>query len=412
MKEYNPFNPNSVVATNLFAGRKDYILTILGKLNQVKKGMPSSFFLFGERGIGKTALAKLIKYVSEIKDPVLENLNFLTSYYSAEKGQPISSILQASLNELTDNMPRSMVEDLGHRLGNIFKNGKFSIGAFSVGLELDLKDEAKETLVLKDLIVSILSNIISAIRKENAKDGILIIIDEMDNVSDIMRCAQLFRGVNTTLDVKGMGHVSFLLIGYERTVENFYKGDKSARRHFDTIQLDTMPAEEAKEVLEMGFKEANLLWDDLALTENIIVTGGYPHSIQLIGHHLIEVDADRNITEDDWDKAISKAAYDLARKEFADLYNFQGKPSLKELILDILAVKGSLIRQELRQYAQGKNIYQYIPELIKRGSIKENKKTGAIRLHSRLFQTAILLHIIPRIRHEGYLDELFKEEQS
>lgn len=60
MMKYNPFNPNSVVSTNLFAGRTEYVLKILRKMEQVKKGMPASFFLSGERGIGKTALAKLI----------------------------------------------------------------------------------------------------------------------------------------------------------------------------------------------------------------------------------------------------------------------------------------------------------------------------------------------------------------
>ena len=45
MKKYNPFNPNSVVSTNLFAGRTEYVLKILRKMEQVKKGMPASFFL-------------------------------------------------------------------------------------------------------------------------------------------------------------------------------------------------------------------------------------------------------------------------------------------------------------------------------------------------------------------------------
>ncbi|MBF0387982.1 MAG: ATP-binding protein [Candidatus Omnitrophica bacterium] len=67
--KYNPFNPNSVVSTNLFAGRKEYVFRILRKLEQVKKGMPASFFLSGERGIGKTALAKLVKHIAESKVP-------------------------------------------------------------------------------------------------------------------------------------------------------------------------------------------------------------------------------------------------------------------------------------------------------------------------------------------------------
>ncbi len=44
----NPFNPNSTVSTNLFAGRKDQILRAISKLEQVKSGMPAIFFLSGD----------------------------------------------------------------------------------------------------------------------------------------------------------------------------------------------------------------------------------------------------------------------------------------------------------------------------------------------------------------------------
>jgi hypothetical protein len=417
MAKINPFNPNSIVSTSLFAGRHEYVFHIIKKLNQVRNGMPSSFFLYGERGIGKTALAKLITWVAEAKDPQLENLNFLTSYYTVEKNQYISSVLQACLNELTDRMPKSVMDRLSSRLGDIFKNGKFSIGAFSIGVELGTKDSDQETVVLKDLIVSILTNIISGLRdtesQERHKDGVLIIIDEFDNVADIVKCAQLFRGVATTLDVKGLGNVAFLLIGYDRTIENFFAGDSSARRHFDLIQLGTMPIVEAKQVLEKGFGEAGVTYDDGALLANVFVTGGYPHSIQLVGHNLIDVDTDIHIDEQDWDKAIEKTACELRQKDFADMYNFRGKPGLKEFILDILAVKGArLSRAQIKQYSNGKNIYQCLPELIKRGSIKEIKKDDTLRLHSQLFRTSILLHILPKIRSENYLNNLIKEIEN
>lgn len=415
MKEYNPFNPNSVVSTNLFGGRTEYVLNIIGKLNQVKRSMPASFFLFGERGIGKTALAKFVKYIAEIKDPVLGHLNFLTSYYTVEKGQPISSVLQASLNELTDKMPQTLLSKLGSKLGNIFKNGKFSIGGFAVGVEVGIKD-MDQSVVLKDLIVSILTNVIDGIKNselpESIKDGVLIVIDEMDNVADIEKCAQLFRGIITTLDVKGIGNISFLLIGYGKTVEGFYEGDKSARRQFDTIELGTMPLLEAAEVLRKGFNEAKVSWDESALLENIIVTGGYPHSIQMVGHNLIEVDNDKHINEKDWDEAIDKTARELQHKDFADLYDFKGKPGIKELILDVLSIKGTrLTRKQLQTYTK-KNIYQYIPELIKKGSLREIKKLDAVRLHSQLFRTSILLHILPRIRNGGYLSEVVNEVEK
>ncbi|MCH8312687.1 MAG: ATP-binding protein [Nitrospinae bacterium] len=127
MADYNPFNPNSVVTPTLFAGRTQQVLHIVNKLSQVKRGMSSSFFLHGERGIGKTALAKLIISIAESGNKNLKDLNFLTSYYSAEKGQHFTSVLQASLNQLTDKLPSSSIKRLSERLGDIFKNGKFSL---------------------------------------------------------------------------------------------------------------------------------------------------------------------------------------------------------------------------------------------------------------------------------------------
>jgi len=55
----NPFNPNSVVRPQLFAGRASQVFQVVKKMSQVRDKMPSSFIISGERGIGKTAFAKL-----------------------------------------------------------------------------------------------------------------------------------------------------------------------------------------------------------------------------------------------------------------------------------------------------------------------------------------------------------------
>jgi hypothetical protein len=402
---FNPFNPNSIVSSNLFAGRDDYVLRIIRKLQQVKKGMPSSYFLYGERGIGKTALAKLIMYIAKHNTDALGKLDFLVSYYSVDKKQSINTALQSSLNELTDQIPEGVLKILGTRLGKLLKNGKFNIGAFSV----ELKSDEERTTEIKDQLVSILSNLIESIRglkDENKKDGILIVIDEMDNVDDIRLCAQLFRGIITTLDVKGLGNISFLIIGYENTLNDFYEGDPSARRQFDSISLGAMPTNEAKEVLTKGFEEIDVRWDSESLDKHIVVAGGYPHSIQLLGHNLIEYDKDSLIDEQDWVTSIRHTAAELQSKDFADMYNFHGKRGGREDILDVLAVDTRpLPGKVISKYTKTQNIYQYLPDLEKRGSIRINKETGEIALHSSLFRTAILIEIMDKIQKENYLGE-------
>lgn len=407
--KYNPFNPNSVVSTNLFAGRKEYVLRIIRKLEHAKKGMPSSFFLFGERGIGKTALAKLIMFIAEERNQTLGNLNFLVSYYSADKGQKISTILQASLNELTDKLPKTVLQTLSTKLGNLVKNGKFSIGAFSV----ELKTDEERAIIVRDQVISILSNLVESVQASSEdikKDGILIVVDEMQNVADIELCAQLFRGIITTLDVKNLGNIAFLLIGYETALNDFFTGDPSARRQFDSVQLGVMAPHEAKEVMEKGFGVAQLKWNSDALHQRILVTGGYPHSIQLLGHNLLEIDQDDSIDNTDWDNAVKQTAADLQRKDFAEMYNFHGKPSAKEKILDVLAVAWqALSRKEVAKYSGVKNIYQYLPELQKLGSIKLDEE-NKLCLHSQLFRFAVLMKIFDKIAHENYLKELIRDK--
>lgn len=413
----NPFNPNSIVAPTLFAGRANQVLQVLNKLTQVRMGMPASFVLQGDRGIGKTALAKLIMYVAESNDSKLNNLNFLTCYYSVEKGQSFDSVLETIFNLMTDRMPETILNRLSHRLGNLFKNGKFNIGVFgtSIGYEGNAKASQEDPiLIIKDRAVSVLSNIISGFEEivdENKKDGILLVIDEIHNLRDVEGAAQTLRAISTTLDVNRLGKISFMVIGYPEGIERFFTGDPSAKRHFDLIELSPMPREEAKEILVKGFKSVQLSFDENELDQRIDVAGGYPHSIQMIGHYLVDVDLDSNIDKDDWDKALQRSAEELARKDFSDMYDFSGKGTLRETVLNILALAGKpLSKQKLRELSDKKNIYTKtcLGELKKSGAIKE-LPDGMILLHSMLFRAAILFNLYKKAKDDDYYKNLIEK---
>ena len=395
----NPFNPNSVVAPSLFAGRVTQVGDICNKLDQLKQEMPACFFIYGERGIGKTALAKLIKYIASSRDDKLFNLNLLTSYYSAEKGQSINSVIQESLNKVTDLMDHTLVENIGKRVGQLFKNGKFEIGAFgaSVSMESRLNEQQKE-ITVKDQTVSILSNIIRELQVSSGsqQDGILIIIDELHNLSNIPSAASILRNVVTSLDVEGLGRISFLLIGYKEDMEQFFSVDSSSLRTFDTKSLSIMPLKEAVEVLTKGFQVAGVRWDELALNSNIGIAGGYPHSIQVLGHNLIEKDTDRYIDKKDWSDVIFDTALELQEKDFSTMYSFRKNLTDKDKILILLAKEEKpLSRKDISHKNLSKNIYRCLSDLKTVGAIREDDG-GNFYLQSQLFRTAILFDVAVR----------------
>lgn len=399
----NPFNPNSTVTPALFAGRALQVDKICKKLGQLKKGMSSSFFIYGERGIGKTALAKIIKYIASNNAPHLYPLKLITSYYIVDPDQSISSVLQESINKLTDQIESSLLNEIGGKLGKLFKDGKFEIGAFGITGKYEGKDveaeEKKQELTIKDQAVSILSNLVKAISStepEKRFDGILIIIDEVHNIKDLPRLASIIRNIVTSLDIDGIGKVSFILIGYKEDVDKFFSEDTSSRRIFDTEELGTMPNNEAEEILTKGFNDAKIEYDLNAIKSNIKVSGGYPHSVQLLGHNLIEKDKDNLINDEDWIDVIFETAVELQKKDFSHMYNFSKKLTDKDRILQFLAEQNkSVPKNEIYKMNFSKNTFRCLQELKRAGAIRESEDEE-ITLHSQLFVTAIRLDMAIR----------------
>ena len=280
------------------------------------------------------------------------------------------------------------------------KNGKFSIGAFGANFSKETQLEEAKEQYLKDQIVSALSNILIGLREiqkdERSFDGLLIVLDEIQNAEDFKMVAQLLRGITTTMDVNGFGNISFIVIGYSDTITSFFEEDPSAKRNFDSILLESMPIAESQDVLIKGFEEAEVRFDEEALKKNVKVAGGYPHSLQVLGHNLIDLDTDDLIDQADWKKAIDITAKELQTKDFSNFYKFKGKQTMRDELLNILALVGQPVPKSTLSKFFKKNFYSKscLPVLKTLGAITEDSSNENLFLHSSLFRTAIFTHIV------------------
>src|SRR2546426_3648049 len=64
-RERNPFNPTAPSSPEYFAGRLREIDFIVRALNQTRHGSQQNVMVTGERGIGKSSLALLARYIAQ-----------------------------------------------------------------------------------------------------------------------------------------------------------------------------------------------------------------------------------------------------------------------------------------------------------------------------------------------------------
>lgn len=92
-KKNNPFKPTHPVYTGVFAGRTYETNRIETVLLETKDGNPTNLLIIGERGIGKTSLLLLSRYLASGEISINEgNLDFMTIFVSLDKRTTVEAL--------------------------------------------------------------------------------------------------------------------------------------------------------------------------------------------------------------------------------------------------------------------------------------------------------------------------------
>ncbi|MFQ6099539.1 MAG: ATP-binding protein, partial [Armatimonadota bacterium] len=84
-KEYSPFTPGVPVPLEFFVGRADEVRELVHSAGPAAQGRLQNVFLSGERGIGKSSLARFARHAAQGQHRVVGLHVFLAGVSTAEE---------------------------------------------------------------------------------------------------------------------------------------------------------------------------------------------------------------------------------------------------------------------------------------------------------------------------------------
>jgi len=279
-----------------FAGRKGDIEKALQTLCTAG----ASMLIYGERGVGKTSFVEMIKQIAEGKSYFLFNSRYnfhkrfnqdkfkfkIISTICDEETNTTSKVLQSLITDPADGI-KGLLSSRMEKIESTIKN-KFTVDflkLFVVSREVEDKKNALD--FTEDSTFERFTNLIKTISAEvlNPNEGLLIVIDEFDQVKDSSKMASLIKKLST-------GNVKFMLSGIAETYEQLLEGHRSVHRQLfnGRINLRLMTNDEIKEVFALVSENTKnaIRFEPSFIEEVIEKSNRYPYFVQLFGKLSID----------------------------------------------------------------------------------------------------------------------------
>jgi Cdc6-like AAA superfamily ATPase len=291
----NAFQPaKEVNAPEKFAGRKESV-------QQAYYGLLSEgthLAIVGNRGIGKTSLARQIINLASGDNDLLAKLqltfdrkfDFLSVYLTCgDSIKTTADLLERLLSSKT------CLADWIYEIPTASKavSGYTpKVGGHLLGIELGVSYENKsersfETAMPEHAIDAVFTNVVEAIAKQElAPDGILIIIDEFDQIGDPTGFASFLKSIATNVP-----RVKFCIVGVAQDIQNLMKEHQSSDRLFagSIVTLPSMTDQELREIVTIAEKSIDnyVTFDEEAAQRLVSLAHGHPYMVHLIGKYAL-----------------------------------------------------------------------------------------------------------------------------
>jgi hypothetical protein len=301
-RDYSPFTPGTPVSVELFSGREDQIRDLVRMVRKAAAGQLAVGFMTGERGIGKSSLAKFVKELSEKNHEMLGIHVFLGGVNELEE------MARRVFDRLVkDSIDRPWYEKVKNFLGNHIKD----VGLFGVTVEFEAGHKELKQAV-NDFAPS-LRRLIKQLKGQ--KKGLLLILDDINGLASSTDFANWLKSLVDEIAVdREPLPLCLLLVGLERSRRELIKSQESLARVFQIVDVPVWKKEESNAFFTNAFQAIKVKINDDALARLTHWSQGLPVIAHEIGDALLKVDDDNTITDDDARKGIIRASEVIGQK--------------------------------------------------------------------------------------------------
>ena len=301
-KGYSPFSPGQPVPTEFFVGRIPEIERLRNSAGAAAAGRLQVAFLDGERGIGKSSLASMVRFLAERDQQLLGIHAFLGGVSSLEE----------MARRVFDRLLKDSVDHVWHeQIRKFFGNHVKRVGLFGVSLEF--------TAPRQDLMRAVhdfapaLRNLLAALHGQ--RRGILLVLDDINGLATSEEFANWFKSlVDEIATARAPLPLFLLVVGLPERRHALVALQPSLARVFDLIEIQPWSDAETDDFFRETFAKAHVSVERDAMRVLVQYAGGLPVLAHEIGDAVYKLDRDQRIDEEDAWNGMFAAADIVGRK--------------------------------------------------------------------------------------------------
>lgn len=301
-KDYSPFTPGQLVPVEFFVGRSKEIDHIISAVRASTAGRLQVLFLTGERGIGKSSLARLVRIIADRKYGVLGLHSFLGGVTSLD--ETVRRVFDRLLKE-------SVGKGWWAKIKEFFGDHIRQVDLFGVTVEFGAAEKELRRMVHD--FAPALRNLLQKLRPE--KKGILVVLDDINGLAASDQFANWLKSlVDEIATSSDPLPLCLMLVGLEDRRQSLVSLQPSLARVFDVVELRTWSDAETRDFFVNAFSKVGIHVEEEALKILVRFTGGFPVMAHEIGDATFNEDTDNRITREDALQGVVRAADIVGRK--------------------------------------------------------------------------------------------------